>query len=109
MAEITEKQSERKASLLKLAGDHPVAGRLVDEIVFLETNLDELRGLPMIRRNPSDPMQAKPTQTAKLYKELLQQYINAVKAFEKLTGAEEEEPSLLREYLASFGRDAVSS
>lgn len=73
---------------------------LIDDVVFLEDQLQDLRKLPFIRVNPSDPSQQKATPAAKQYKELLQQYNNCIKI---LTGilrkdaAEEESP--LRAFL----------
>ena len=73
---------------------------MIDDVVFLEGQLQDLRKLPFIRINPKDPAQQKPTPAAKQYKELLQQYNNCVKI---LTGilrkdaAEEESP--LRAFL----------
>lgn len=55
---------------------------LVDEIVFLEKKLEELKELPFIKVNPKDPMQQRSTPAAKMYKEFLQQYINAIKMME---------------------------
>lgn len=52
---------------------------MIDDVVFLEEQLKQLRTLPFIRINPQDPSQQKPTPAAKQYKELLQQYNNCVK------------------------------
>ena len=104
----TDKKSEkneRHEKLLDLVGDKLEGQQLVEEMLFLEGQLAELRKFPMIKVNPNNPSQAKPTATAKLYKELLQQYINLVKAVEKLT-SEEEESSPLREYLQTLRADA---
>lgn len=68
---------------------------MIDDVVFLEGQLQQLRKLPFLRINPQDPSQQKPTPAAKQYKELLQQYNNCIKI---LTGilrkdaAEEESP-----------------
>ena len=75
---------------------------MIDDVVFLEEHLQELRSLPFIRINPKDPSMQKPTPAAKQYKELLQQYNNCIKI---LTGilrkdaSEEESP--LREFIKS--------
>ncbi len=73
---------------------------MIDDVVFLEDQLQELRKLPFIRINPDNPAQQKPTAAAKMYKELLQQYNNCVKI---LTGVlrrdAPEEDSPLREFL----------
>lgn len=68
---------------------------LIDDVVFLEEQLQELRQLPFIRVNPKNRADQKPTAAAKQYKELLQQYNNCIKI---LTGVlrkdaiEEESP-----------------
>lgn len=73
---------------------------LIDDVVFLEEQLQELRKLPFLRVNPKDPSMQKATPAAKQYKELLQQYNNCIKI---LTGvlrkdvAEEDSP--LRAFL----------
>ena len=73
---------------------------MIDDVVFLEEQLQALRKLPFIRVNPDNPAQQKPTAAAKQYKELLQQYNNCVKI---LTGVlrrdAPEEESPLREFL----------
>lgn len=75
---------------------------MIDDVVFLEDQLTELRKLPFMRVNPNDPSMQKPTPASKQYKELLQQYNNCIKI---LTGilrkdsAEEESP--LRAFLNS--------
>ena len=72
---------DRRAELEKaLQGvDVSVVNPLIDEILYLENQLDYLRGLPKIRVNPDNPEQQKITPAAKLYKEYLQQYLNALK------------------------------
>ena len=75
---------------------------MIDDVVFLEQRLDELRKLPFIRVNPNNKAEQKTTPAAKQYKELLQQYNNCIKI---LTGilrkdaAEEDSP--LREFINS--------
>lgn len=73
---------------------------LLQEKAFLERHLEELKKLPFIKVNPNNPLQQKSTPAGKQYKELLQQYINLVKALEKLS-ADENETSPLREWLNS--------
>lgn len=64
--------------------------QLVDEIIFLENNLIELRKLPFINVNPNNKAQQKATPASKQYKELLQQYTNALKVLFMLSGDNEE-------------------
>lgn len=80
------------------------AKQLVDEIVFIEEQLVELRKLPFININPKNPMQQKTTPAAKQYKELLQQYNNSLRLLLRLSGdmgGEGEEESPLRKWVKS--------
>lgn len=74
------------------------SNNLLEEKVFLENRLEELRKLPFIKVNPKNLSQQKTTPAGKQYKELLQQYINLIKALEKLS-ENENEISPLREWL----------
>lgn len=74
--------------------------QLIEELVFLEQRLRELRQYPFICVNKANPIQQKPTPAAKQYKEFLQQYNNCVKILLSVTGKEgSTETSPLREYL----------
>lgn len=80
----------------------------LNDIVFLEQRLSKLRKLPFIEVHPKNPLLQRNTPAAKMYKELLQQYINCLKMIEyviykerRLDGEEEEE-SPLRAYLKSI-------
>ena len=73
----------------------------VEEVVFLEQRLQELKKLPFIKINPNNPEMQKSTPASKLYKELLQQYTNCIKLVEaviyrdkKLDNAEVEDSPL---------------
>ena len=73
---------------------------LIADVVELEAQLDQLRGLPKLRVHPDDPARQKVTPAAKLYKEYLQQYINAIKVLQRRAGADESaEVSPLRRWL----------
>ncbi len=90
----------RKEELLKLLNNDITYIPLVNDMVYLEGQLDELRELPKIKIHPSDPTKQKTTPAAKLYKEYLQQYTNIVKILMKATGADEtEEESPLRRWM----------
>jgi hypothetical protein len=74
---------------------------VVDDVVFLEERLTELKALPFIEVNPKNPMKQRSTPASKLYKEFLQQYINCIKMIEyviykekRLEGDEVEESPL---------------
>lgn len=74
---------------------------VVDEVVFLEERLTELKLLPFIQVHPQDATKQRSTPAAKQYKEFLQQYINCIKVIEsviyrdkRLEGDEVEESPL---------------
>lgn len=75
----------RRDELTKLIKENPTASPLIDEVLYLENQLDTLRKLPKIRVNPNNPEQQKITPAAKLYKEYLQQYLNALKLLLNMT------------------------
>lgn len=86
---------DRRKELLKLICKDCVqneikAAQLIDEIIFIENNLTELRKLPFINVNPNNNAQQKATPASKQYKELLQQYTNCLKVLFMLSGDNEE-------------------
>ena len=79
---------------------------LIDEAIFLEARLRELKRLPFILVNPANPAMQKPTPASKQYRELLQQYNNCVKALcgvLRKDGTEDESP--LRAFLREMNGD----
>ena len=56
-----------------------VISPLIDNVLFIEENLEDLKELPFIAVNPKNPMQQKYTAAYKQYKELYQQYTIGVK------------------------------
>ena len=102
------KTETRRNELLGLLGEDVKASQLVDEIVFIEGRLEELRKLPFIYVNPKNPAQQKATPASKQYKELLQQYNNSLRLLYHLSGnlgGEQEEESPLRAWLRSRGEN----
>lgn len=90
----------RKQELLKVIENDITLIPLIDEMVFLEERIDELKKLPFIVVHPKDPQKQKATPAAKQYKELLQQYTNVVKILLRATGTDEaDEESLLRKWM----------
>ena len=95
----------RREELTKFIGDNDMLVPLIERILFLEEQLEKLEKLPLIKVNPENPEQQKTTPAAKMYKEYLQQYINAIKAIEKSTDANEgEEESPLRAWVKSHAK-----
>ena len=66
----------RRDELLKIINNDISLLPMVDEILFLEGKLAELKKLPFIKVHPTDQTKQKTTPAAKQYKELLQQYTN---------------------------------
>lgn len=95
----------RKEELLQICSGLDESGRastiiLIDEMLFLEGQLTELKKMPFLSVNPKNPVQQKQTAAAKQYKELLQQYTNCVKILLKVAGGEAaEDESPLRAFL----------
>lgn len=90
----------RKEELLNLLNNDATYVPLINEMAYLEEQLDELRELPKIKVHPEDKTKQKTTPAAKLYKEFLQQYTNIVRILMKATGADEaEEDSPLRKWI----------
>lgn len=68
---------------------------LLDDVIFIEGRLAELRKLPMIRVSKKNPAQQVSTPAAKQYKEYMQSYLNALKVLQKtlyLAGENGESP-----------------
>lgn len=93
----------RREELVKIvpAESLELVSSVLDDIIFLEGRLEELKKLPFIEVNPKNPMKQRATPAAKQYKEFLQQYINCVKMIEsviyrdkRLEGDEVEESPL---------------
>ena len=95
---------DRRDELMKILNDanNSVVNPLIDEILYLEDQLEMLRKLPKIKVNPQNPEQQKATPAAKLYKEYLQQYLNAIKLLSSVTKTDvNDEESPLRKWVNS--------
>lgn len=98
--------SDRKNELLEIVtrsgSDNDIkAMQLIEEIVFLEEQLHELKKLPFLAVHPKNPSMQKATPASKQYKELLQQYNNSLRLLFRLTGdmnGDVEEESPLRKW-----------
>lgn len=101
---------DRKKELLKVFEDiedtKGIILPMIDDVVFLENQLTELRKLPFIRVNPKNPAEQKLTPAAKQYKELLQQYNNCIKILTGIVRKDApEEDSPLRAFLNARKKD----
>lgn len=94
----------RKEQLMKIFDQiddaKSIVTPLIDDVVFLEEQLQDLRKLPFIRVSKQDPSLQKTTPAAKQYKELLQQYNNCIKILTSVLRKDSgEEESPLRAFL----------
>lgn len=99
----------RKDELIKIISktgndNEAKARQLIDEIVFIEQQLVELKKYPFISINPKNPAQQKATPASKQYKELLQQYNNSLRLLFRLSGelGEADEESPLRKWINAW-------
>ena len=74
----------RKDSLYSLfehvdEGERELITPLIEQVLFLEERMSELREMPFLRVNPKNPLIQKTTPAAKLYKECMQSYMNAIR------------------------------
>ena len=100
MLHVEKDRMTRKEELLDAIHGNTLLIPLVNDMVYLEEQLEYLQTLPKIRIHPEDPSKQKATPAAKLYKELLQQYTNIVKVMLRATGSEDiEEESPLRKWM----------
>ena len=95
----------RKEELLNLIGDDKTLVKLVDEVCFLEKQLEYLKTLPQINVNPDNPAQQKATPASKQYKEFLQQYVNCIKVLAHVGGDDETEISPLRKWAEKYVKE----
>ena len=77
-------KSDRKSELMAIFdglpdADKTLLDRLIDEVVYLEARMDDLRKMPQISVNPKNPCQQKVTAAARQYKECSASYMNAVR------------------------------
>lgn len=106
-ADVTgnEQKIGRKDELMRICSGFDenakaATAKVIDEMLFLEDQLTELKRQPFLSVNPRNPAQQRQTAAAKQYKEFLQQYTNCVKILLKITGGSgTEEESPLRAFL----------
>lgn len=94
----------RKEELVKLTGSSSdLMNQLIDEIIYMESQLEYYRSLPQIRVNKEKPEIQRATPAAKLYKETLQQYTNCIKIIAKCVGIDaDDDESPLRKWAKAF-------
>lgn len=80
-----------------------LVNRLLDEVVYLEDKMTELKQLPFISVHPQNPALQKITPAAKLYKECSQSYMNAIRILSSIlhkieSSAQDELLKMLEEF-----------
>lgn len=82
---------------------------LLEEAVFLEGRLKELKKLPMIRVHPRNPARQEVTPAGKQYRDTMQTYVNVVKVLQKANAKEAAgADSPLAKMLEEFQEDDLS-
>ena len=93
----------RREELLKYLGgkdNGAMIEPMVDEVVFLEQRLTELRKLPFLRVHPHSPEIQKATPASRMYVSLMAQYNANIRTLARLSGKiEVEEESPLRSWV----------
>lgn len=82
-----ERRDELISYLCKTEEDRQIIVPIIDELLFVECRMADLKKLPFIKIHPDFPELQKATPAAKQYKELLQQYTNLIKVLEKSRGS----------------------
>lgn len=89
----------RKTELLDAIDHDATLTPLIDEMLYLEEQLDYLRTLPKLKVHPKDKTKQKPTPAARLYREALANYTNIIRLLLRAKGIDEnDETSPLREW-----------
>ena len=101
----------RRDELLKLfegmdGNIKTIVGPMIEDLIFIEERLEELRKQPFIKYHPKDPTIQKATAAGKLYKDLLAQEKDIVRILcsQVHKGSSDGEESPLRLYLKSLER-----
>lgn len=69
-------------------------GNLIEEIIFMEEQLEKLKKLPFIKVNPTNIEIQKKTEASKLYLSTMAQYTQDIKTLAYLAGKSGEEESI---------------
>lgn len=88
--EIFKEVDENKKELIK---------PLLDDIVFLEEQMEELKKLPFIQVHPKDKTKQRTTKAAKLYKEHSQSYMNAIRMVYSMINGHEIDDDPVQKFL----------
>ena len=78
---MAQSRKQYYAELFKNCDDNErdLVDRMIDEVVFYEDKMTELKQLPFIAVNPNNPAQQRRTEASKLYKDVFAGYTNAIR------------------------------
>lgn len=92
-------EMSRKAELLEAIDNDATLEPLIDDMIYLEEELEYLRKLPKIKVHPKDNTKQKPTPAARLYREALTNYTTIIRLLLRAKGLDEDDDtSPLREW-----------
>lgn len=90
---------DRRTEIFEYCGKDENLLPVIENVVYLEGILSELQQKPKIKFHPTDPTKQKVLPAAKLYKEYMQQYLNAIKVLMRAAGKDvADDDSPLRAY-----------
>lgn len=96
--------SRRQELLDCLKIDETLVGNLVDEIIYLEDQIEAIKKLPFIKVHPTNPELQKATPASKLYIQLNAQYNSALRTLLSISNKDDgEEESPLRKWIKERG------
>lgn len=98
-------RKEELLNLLSKLDDKDLVNQIVDEIIFLENQLNYLKTLPFLKVNPNNPSQQKETQASKQYHHMLQAYNNNIKiliSFLRKTDSTENEEDAFQQFIKKW-------
>ena len=98
-------RKEELLNLLSKLDDKDLVNQIVDEIIFLENQLNYLKTLPFIKVNPNNPSQQKETPASKQYHHMLQAYNNNIKiliSFLRKTDSTEDEEDAFQQFIKKW-------
>jgi len=103
--EFAMQNNQRREELLScISADEKLVGHLVDEIIYLEDQIAEVKKLPFIKVHPNDPQKQKSTPAARLYVQLNAQYNSAIRTLVSIANKDDgEEESPLRAWIKKRG------
>ena len=101
-------RAEDLRSLLEFVEEEQriVLEQLIEELIFIENKMAELKDYPFISVHPENPQKQKATVAAKQYKELAQSYMNGIRILSSAIRRESEgmEEDPVQKFLENYGR-----